>query len=135
MAAGRGSDGFLRIYMNDELAQGAGWRELARRSRKANKGSELGRALGTVAHAISEDVATFESIMDRLGLKKSRVKSFSALLAERAGRLKLNGRLFSYSPLSRFLELEVLVMGIDRKKQMWETVGDLAGLRSSVSRH
>lgn len=125
-------DRLLEIYMNDELAQGVAWRELARRSQKKNQGSDLGEALRVVAEAIAEDVETFEKMMQSLGLKRSRIKIGVALVAERAGRLKLNGRLFSYSPLSRFLELEILVMGIDRKKQMWETLADLARLRDRL---
>lgn len=125
-------DSFLQIYMNDELAQGVAWRELARRSQKKNDGTELGEALRVVATAIAEDVDTFEKMMANLRLKRSRFKIAAAFAAERAARLKLNGRLFSYSPLSRFLELEILVMGIDRKKQMWQTLGDLACLRDRL---
>ncbi|WP_434443558.1 hypothetical protein [Lentzea sp. E54] len=47
-------------------------------------------------------------------------------------RLKLNGALRTYSPLSRFLELEILTMGIDGKKQLWETLRDLAGLAARL---
>ncbi len=39
--------------------------------------------------------------------------------AERVGRLKRNGRLVSYSPSSRFEELEFLAMSIDGKKQLY----------------
>ncbi len=66
--------------------------------------------------------------MRRLGGRASRVKTGLAIVAERVGRLKPNGRLRSYSPLSRFEELEILAMGIDGKKQLWMTLRDLAGL-------
>lgn len=52
--------------------------------------------------------------------------------AERVGRLKLNGRLRGYSPLSRFVELEFLLMGIEGKKQLWTTLRDLAELDSRL---
>jgi hypothetical protein len=122
------SDAFLRIYMNDQLALGVLWREMARRAARENAGSEVGGALSMVAQAIAEDVRTFQEIMDRLGLSRSRIKPRLALVAERIGRLKLNGSLRSYSPLSRFSELEFLVIGIEGKKQLWSTLGDLAGL-------
>lgn len=51
-----------------------------------------------------------------------------SLSAERLGRLTPNGRLIRYSPLSRFVELEFLTMGIQGKKQLWATLRDLAGL-------
>src|SRR4051794_5303826 len=110
---------FLRIYMNDQLAAGVVWRELARRSRRSNEGSALGAALERVAGAIAEDVETFEAIMRRLGIRRNRVKCALAAGAERIGRGKLNGALTSYSPLSRFVELDFLAMGIEGKKILW----------------
>ena len=124
--------GFLRIYLNDQLALGVGWRELARRAAKANRGTETGAALERVATAVAEDVETFAEIMARLGHRRNRVKTGLAVAGERAGRLKLNGRLGSYSPLSRFVELDVLVMGIEGKKILWENLADLAGLRGRL---
>lgn len=122
------ADEFLKIYLSDQLAAGVGFRELAKRAQKSNEGTELGDALEEVANAIAEDIETFELIMDRLDLPQSRIKTAGAILAERAGRLKLNGRLTEYSPLSRFVELDFLCLGIDGKKLLWSNLRDLAGL-------
>ncbi|MEY2442760.1 MAG: hypothetical protein QOJ46_2186 [bacterium] len=119
---------YLAIYMNDQLALGVLWREIARRSARANHGSETGDALGRVANAIAEDVATFEQIMQGLGIPKTPAKPVLAMAGERIGRLKLNGRLRGYSPLSRFEELDFLVMGIDGKVVLWRNLRDHAGL-------
>jgi hypothetical protein len=35
------------------------------------------------------------------------------------GRVKLNGQLATYSPFSRFIELDFLAMGIEGKKLLW----------------
>jgi hypothetical protein len=118
----------LGIYLNDQLAAGVLWRETARRAQRSNEGGELGASLARVATAIAEDVATFERIMDRLGVRRNPVKTALAILAERAGRLKLNGRLTSYSPLSRFVELEFLAYGIEGKKILWQNLRDCARL-------
>jgi hypothetical protein len=123
---------YLRIYMNDQLALGVGWRELARRAQRANEGTELGDALARVADGIAEDIATFEQIMRRLGIRPSRVKPALAVIGERVGRLKTNGHLRSYSPLSRFLELDILVMGIDDKRRLWANLRDLAGVPAAL---
>ncbi|MFC9250781.1 hypothetical protein [Amycolatopsis thailandensis] len=128
----RDADRFLSIYLNDQLAMGIAWRELARRSSKANQGTETGVALAQVASAIAEDVETFQRVMRRLGFRRNPVKTALAAAAERVGRFKPNGRLTSYSPLSRFEELELLIMGIESKKQLWETLGRLAGLGSRL---
>jgi hypothetical protein len=125
-------DEFLGIYMNDQLALGTFWRELARRSQRNNSGTELGDALARVSTGIAEDVDTFQQIMHRLGIPINHIKMGLAVVAERLGRLKLNGRLGGYSPLSRFVELDVLAMGIDGKMLLWTTLRDLAGLASAL---
>ena len=119
---------YLAIYMNDQLALGVLWREIARRSSRANHGTEAGEALERVAQAIAEDVETFEEIMQRAGIPKTPAKPVLAMAGERLGRLKLNGRLRGYSPLSRFEELDFLVMGIDGKVVLWQNLRDGAGL-------
>jgi hypothetical protein len=125
-------DEFLGIYLNDQLAAGMLWREVARRSQRNNSGTQLGEALARVAAGIAEDVDTFQRIMRRLGIRVNPVKIGLALAAERLGRLKLNGRLRTYSPLSRFVELDFLAMGIEGKKLLWTTLRDLAGLASRL---
>lgn len=125
-------DELLGIYLRDQLALGVVWRELAKRSARNNRGTALGEALTGVATAIAEDVETFQAIMRRLGIRTSRVKTGLAIVAERVGRVKPNGRLRSYSPLSRFEELEILTMGIDGKKQLWNTLRDLADLATRL---
>jgi hypothetical protein len=64
--------------------------------------------------------------MDRLGVGRDPLKEWAGWLAEKAGRLKRNGRLVGYSPLSRVVELEVLGLGIDGKRALWRTLGDVA---------
>ena len=119
---------YLSIYLNDQLALGVLWREVARRAAHENRGTELGEALAQVATAIEEDVEKFECIMQRLDVRRSPLKARAAMAAERVGRLKPNGHLRGYSPLSRFDELDFLTMGISGKKQLWANLADLAGL-------
>jgi hypothetical protein len=73
-------------------------------------------------------VETFEGLMRRLGVPVSPVKPRLAIAAERVGRLKPNGRVRGYSPLSRFVELDFLAYGIEGKKILWANLRDLAGL-------
>jgi hypothetical protein len=121
-------ENFLDIYLNDQLAMGVAWRELARRSARQNPHSEIGAALDRVAAEITEDVETFREIMRQLRVRTNPAKPVFARVAERLARLKLNGRLWNYSPLSRFEELEFLAMGIEGKIQLWTTLRDLANL-------
>jgi hypothetical protein len=119
---------FLGIYLNDQLALGTLWRELAQRSQRNNSGTALGDVLTRVSSEIAEDVETFQQLMRRLRIPMNPIKIGLAVGAERMGRLKLNGRGRTYSPLSRFEELDILAMGIEGKKLLWATLRDLAGL-------
>jgi quercetin dioxygenase-like cupin family protein len=119
---------WLAIYMNDQLAAGVLWREVARRVARENAGEEAGAPLGELADGIAEDVALFRRMMRELGIQERRVKIAGAVAAERLGRAKLNGRLLRRSPLSRFAELDFLAMGIEGKKILWSNLRDLAGL-------
>jgi|SRR6476659_926395 len=120
---------YLAIYLNDHLAGATGGVELARRLRASNRGSDpFGQPLDRICVEIEEDRATLEQVIDRLGFSRSRVKPAAAWVAEKLGRLKLNGRLRGYSPLSRVLELEGLLIGITGKIALWETLADLDGV-------
>ena len=57
-----------------------------------------------------------------LGIGSDRVKVAAAWSAEKLGRLKPNGRLLSYSPLSRLVRLEGLTLGVRGKLAMWESM-------------
>lgn len=95
---------------------------------KNNRGSELGDFLERLATAIEEDRDELLRAMKHLGVARSKVKPALGLVAERLGRLKLNGRVTSYSPLSRVLELEGLTMGVTGKRAMWRALRELPAL-------
>ena len=100
----------LHIYLQDHHAASAGGVALAR------------RALGPrhpVASQIARDRETLEDVMRQLSIKPSAIKVGVVRLAERAGRLKLNGTLFKRSALSTVLELETLVVGVRGKEALW----------------
>ena len=56
---------------------------------------------------IEEDRDTLQKLMDAFEIKRDRPKLLAAWTGEKLGRLKPNGRLLSYSPLSRLIELEM----------------------------
>ncbi len=124
----------LAIYLNDHLAGATLGVELARRLRASNQGDpEFGPVLAEVCAEIEADRETLKAVMDRLGVGQSKIKPLAAVLAERVGRLKLNGRLWGYSPLSRLDELELLQIGVAGKRRLWRALehthaGDLQRL-------
>ena len=112
----------ISIYLNDHLAGATAGVELARRARASNEGTELGDFLARLAAEIEEDRATLERIMDSCGIGRDRLKLAAAWSAEKLGRLKLNGSVRSYAPLSRLVELEGLYLGITGKLSLWESL-------------
>lgn len=115
----------LATYLNDHLGGSATGRQLAHRALQANRGNEYGVVLEDIVRQIEEDVASLEAVMDRLGVKPDRVKEAMGWTAEKLGRLKLNGQLLGYSPLSRLIELEGLMLGITGKMAMWIALGSV----------
>jgi hypothetical protein len=113
---------YLSIYLNDHLAGATAGVELAKRATSSNQGNEYGAPLSELSHAIAEDRASLERLMERLDVRKDRVKTTGAWAAEKVGRLKPNAHLTSYSPLSRVIELEGLSLGVAGKLGLWRSL-------------
>jgi hypothetical protein len=60
-------------------------------------------------------------------MRRDRVKESAGWAAEKVGRLKLNGSLWRYSPLSRITELEALLLAADATAAMWRSLEELLG--------
>jgi hypothetical protein len=113
----------LAIYLNDHLAGATLGVELARRLRGSNRDDpEFGPPLSEICAEIEADREALVTIMDQLGVGQSKLKPLAALFGERLGRLKLNGRLWGYSPLSRLDELELLQLGVAGKRRLWRAL-------------
>jgi hypothetical protein len=116
----------LRIYLNDHLTTAAAGAALARRALRSNRSTDLGAFLATLAADLRDDLVNVETIMRERGLRPSTFKRSLGTIGERFGRLKLNGRIVSYSPLSRLAELEGLGLLVAHNAFMWrslETIG------------
>jgi hypothetical protein len=67
--------------------------------------------------------------MEVLDVKPSTIKDAAGWTAEKFGRLKPNNSLLSYSPLSRVVELEGLMLGVTGKLALWEALRTVLGDR------
>ena len=110
---------YLKIYLEDHYAGATAGLELARRTAGANGGTPYGDVLEGIASEIEEDRDALRAIMAALAVGPDRFKVAGAWAGEKAGRLKLNGHLTSYSPQSRVTELEGLVVGVTGKRCLW----------------
>ncbi len=116
----------LAIYLNDHLAGSTVGLELVRRAAGSNRGNGFGAFLEDLTRQIEYDREALEGLMERLGIGRDRVKVAAAWMAEKGGRLKLNGSLVGYSPLSRLVELEGLTTGVQGKLSLWQVLQEAA---------
>jgi hypothetical protein len=124
----------LAIYLNDHLAGSTVGLELARRAARSNRGSGYGIFLDELAEDIRSDRESLLEIMRSLRVGVDRVKVSAAWAAEKLGRLKLNGQLLGYSPLSRLVELEALTLGVTGKLALWRALDQVQPGRPELSK-
>ena len=115
----------LAIYLNDHLAGATAGRELARRAARSNRDSSHGPFLADLADQIDADRGSLLEIMRVLNVRVDRIKVLGGWGAEKLARLKFNGQLRGYSPLSRIVELEALSLGVRGKLALWRTLREL----------
>ena len=126
---------YLKIYLEDHFAGATAGLELARRTASANAGSAYGEPLGRIADEIEQDREELRAIMTALDVGPDRLKTAGAWAGEKFGRLKLNGHLTGYSPYSRVLEIEGLVIGVTGKLCLWRALRELAPREPQLDLH
>ncbi|HEX3593115.1 MAG TPA: hypothetical protein VHV74_26105 [Pseudonocardiaceae bacterium] len=116
----------LASYLNDHLTGATGGMELARRLADAHPSGEDSARLRQLAHDVAEDRAALIGILERLDITVDQVKVAMGWIGEKLARLKLNGYLFSRSPLSTVIELEGMRLGVEGKASGWRTLRSVA---------
>ncbi|UUY46248.1 hypothetical protein NRK68_02845 [Streptomyces yangpuensis] len=117
---------FLAIYLNDHLTGANGGVEVLRRAADAHRGGALGTSLESLAEQVAQDRLSLRTLMADLDVPVMRTRAALGRLAEKVGRLKLNGRILARSPLSDVLELEAMRMGVEGKAACWRSLRSLA---------
>ena len=112
----------LRIYLRDHEAAAVGGLQLFRRCCKANRGTAYAADLQRLTDEIRADRDALRRICLFFVAEYSTVGRAAAYAGATLGRLKTNGRVFKYSPLSRVLELEALSGGVMTKLRLWESL-------------
>jgi hypothetical protein len=122
----------LGIYLNDHLAGATAGLGLVRRAAAAQGARPGGPALRDMSTEIAEDRDALIDIMKALDVPIRQYKVYAGWAAEKVGRLKLNGHLTGRSPLSDFLELEGLRLGVEGKLALWRILVRLAADESRL---
>lgn len=121
-------DKLLGIYLNDHLAGATAGVELAKRLAGENRGEPCEQILEGLVEDVTADRKTLQDLMATLKVSVRDYKSWLGWVAEKAGRLKLNGRLLTRSPSSRVVGLEGLLLGVEAKAALWRTLRARAAL-------
>jgi hypothetical protein len=116
----------LGIFLNDHLALATAAAELAKRVHRSNPDGALGDLLARLDVELDDERAALLDVMRRLDVRRDRLKELAGWVGEKGGRMKLNGRLVSYSPMSRVNELEGLTLLVTAQRALWR------GLRSAL---
>ena len=119
----------LKTYLQDHHAGATAGVELARRAAGSNAGNEYGAELERLAGEIAADRESLDRVMELLAVKAHPFKDAAGWTVEKFGRLKPNNSLLSYSPLSRVVEIEGLVLGVTGKLALWEALRVAVGER------
>lgn len=115
-------DAYLVTYLNDHLGASVAGIELAQRCLSNNRESELGKFLEQFVLVLQEEQVRIRKLLKRLDAAESSVKKLGGWMLEKVSRLKLNNSLFRYSDLSRVIELETLVAGLQAQSSMWRVL-------------
>ena len=118
------------IYVNDHRGLLIAEAELAKRSHRSNcdngGDSELVTLLASIVAQNADDAACLDDLLIVAGGRANPLKTFAARIGERFGRLKLNGQLSGYSPLSQVVEIEALLASSSIRRTMWDSVASVA---------
>lgn len=122
----------LAIYLADHDAAASGAVALARRAARNVRHPGTAEQLAQIVDDLVHDRSVVRKLMAVIDARPTRWKVVAAGMAERVGRLKLNGRIQGYSPLSQVWELEALLDAVAGKRRLWQMVADVPGLESAA---
>ena len=108
----------LSIHLRDHHALLVALRELAHRMRAGAQGDSQAFA-AEVGRVAEDDIACLEAFLGDLGSAPSLTRQSAVWVAEKVGRLKLNGRVFRSSPLSPVAELEGCRLLLESDRALW----------------
>jgi len=115
------------LYLSDHLAGAtAGQGRLERMARDFTD-TPFHAELSALAAQLREEREYVRGLVGDFGLPRRTPRLAAAWVAERAGRLKLNGRLVKRSPMTLVLESELMRSAVMGKLGLWQTLRDLSG--------
>ncbi|WP_203135236.1 NAD-dependent epimerase/dehydratase family protein [Microbacterium sp. JZ31] len=115
----------LGLYLSDHLTGATAGVDRLERMAKAYKDTDLGPALDGLWKEVRGERAFLKDLIESLGLRRRPYRQAAAWVAEKAGRLKTNGRPLG-SPMTPVLEIDLMRGAVIGKLGGWETLAELA---------
>jgi hypothetical protein len=125
----------LGLYLSDHLTGSTAGVSRLERMAKDFTDTPVHSELAGLAADIGRERELLRQLIHDLDVRQRPHRQAAAWLAERAGRLKLNGRVLSRSPMTLVLESELMRAAILGKIGGWQTLEELApelGLEKST---
>lgn len=116
----------LGLYLSDHLTGATAGLSRLERMAKDFTDTPVHSEIAGLAADIRRERDLLRQLLHDLGLRQRPHRQAAAWLAEHAGRLKLNGRLLSRSPMTLVLESELLRAAFLGKIGGWQTLEELA---------
>jgi hypothetical protein len=116
----------LGIYCNDHLAASTGGKELVSCMIGAHTAGRFEEPLRGLLEELHEEQTAIRSMMATLDLPVRQYKQLATWVGEKLARLKLNGHVFSRSPMSSVIEFEFISTAVLGKRAGFETLRELA---------
>ncbi|MCV2487930.1 hypothetical protein OF117_01025 [Geodermatophilus sp. YIM 151500] len=133
-ASGLRNADLLGIYCNDHLASSTGGIELVSRMLGTHRGGRWEEPLQQLLAELRDEKASLLATMAAMGYPVRQYKQLGTWVGEKLGYLKLNGRLFSRSPLSNLVEFEFLASAVRAKRSGFETLRIAAEVESRLDK-
>ncbi len=116
----------LGLYLSDHLTGATGGQARIERMAEAFADTPVSADISRVSAEIGQERDFLQRLIHDLGVRQRPHRQAAAWLVERAGRLKLNGRIVRRSPMTMVLESELMRAAILAKLGGWQTLEELA---------
>jgi hypothetical protein len=116
----------LATYLNDHLSGSVIALELMEYLEQAHGDAPIASFLAELRAEVAADRDELERIIERLDIRESLPRQAAAWFAEKIARLKLQLDAGAAAPMGLFEGLEVLSLGIEGKRMLWQALSAVA---------
>lgn len=120
-------DGHLfGLYLSEHLTAATVGLERLERMTRAYRDTPFHAELAEVTEQLRGERELYRDLLDRLAVPRRRYRQVVAWAGEKAGRLKLNGRVVEQSPMTMVFEAELMRSAVLAKIGGWQTLREHA---------